>query len=535
MNLRQFFYGLCKYCNQPLGSFEDEKDKIICYQCEGYRRMDLSKALTLYDAKLNELRIQFRNNVKNCDIIHYLKNYVEWGEALVHTDEEDFLTLSSINIKSVGGIDFSRFVFSNFGIKWILEDLLLFNKVTDDYKNEIFLIPLKWLDHFKKKIYLENDLGYLILDKENNERFYFFEKLGFYFNSLHQFGLVNPKTINPDDFKKIKKEILKKEEDANYTKEFVNIHLPLYFVCLSYLQYPNINDRVFSFKDIVYHPIIIDYLGLIINEYKDQRARNQREWSKSNPYFKLLTIDQLKQDIPSINWTRNLENHIITSKFNPMSFPMLINVQNDHLIITPTRLKIALEMMFEQFAHKEISNLLSIIYERAFLKEVIDKLEEISCVIKDPVTSNYWINISDKKSSTFEFDILAFKNNNIFVIEAKSFHPSAFYYLKDAVNRREERVKHFQKQFTEKIKLWLINNLSTHDHEKFIKIKGRSKNLNANKYKKVIINFPRFFNDLKEINIIGLFVTQYKEFFKGYPNIDQIYFDDLQSYIDVLK
>ena len=267
---------------------------------------------------------------------------------------------------------------------------------------------------------------------------------------MNQFGLLNPNDINHQKYNEIKQELLEKEEDSDYVKEFVNLHLPLYFVCMCYAQYPNMHDRIFSFEDILYNPIVIDYLGYIIDEYKDKRAKSPEERSKEKPYFLNIDFNQLKSDIPKIHWNNMLYSHIVASQHNPLSYPLLIDYKNK-ILITPTRLKIAREMMFEKLLHDTVIGYLSVVYENEFQQKFLDLLEDNSCIVKDPVNNNYWIYISDKKNATFEFDIMAIYKDYILAIECKSFHPTAFYHLNEAISRRKERVKHYNKQFIEKI------------------------------------------------------------------------------------
>lgn len=75
-----------------------------------------------------------------------------------------------------------------------------------------------------------------------------------------------------------------------------------------------------------------------------------------------------------------------------MSFPLLIEYQNK-IFITPTRLKIAREMMFEKLLHDPISAYLSIVYEREFQQKTLDILEVNNCIVKDPINNDYWIYI----------------------------------------------------------------------------------------------------------------------------------------------
>ena len=531
MKIHYPLYGYCPNCEEPLGWIGGD---IFCYKCSDFKKLEKIKAISQYKDKLDKIRISFRNGIDNGHINRYFYNYLTYGEAIFGTEEKEYLTLSSERIKTVGFINFKKFVIGTLGIKWILEDLNFISKTSENYQDTIFSLPQEWIIYFQRLIYLENDLGNIIIDSNNNEKFYYHEKLKFYLNSLNQFGLLNPNEIKHEKYNEIKQEILEKEIDSKYVEEFAKIHLPLYFVCITYAQYPNMNDRIFSFEDILYNPIVIDYLGYIIDEYKDKRARSPEEWSKENPYFLSIDFNQLKSDIPKIFWNNTLASHIIASQYNPMSFPLLIEYQSK-IIITPTRLKIAREMMFEKLLHNLISAYLSIVYENEFQQKILDKLEENNCIVKDPVNNDYWIYISDKKNATFEFDIMAVYNNYILAIECKSFHPTAFYHLTDAINRREVRVKHYNKQFKEIIQTWFIKNLKNKSKSGYISINCRSKEIGAKKTKKYTLNLEDRFKSIEDKQIIGLFVTQYKEYFKGYPEIFQIHYEDLEDFLNNLN
>lgn len=192
-------------------------------------------------------------------------------------------------------------------------------------------------------------------------------------------------------------------------------------------------------------------------------------------------------------------------------------------------------MMFEKFLHNSISAYLSIVYENEFQQKILDKLEENNCIVKNPVNNDYWIYISDKKNATFEFDIMAVYNNYILAIECKSFHPTAFYHLTDAINRREERVKNYNNQFKEKIQPWFIKNLKNKSKSGYININCRSKEIGAIKTKKYTLNLEDRFENIEDKQIIGLFVTQYKEYFKGYLEIFQIHYEDLEDFLNNLN
>ncbi|MBN1800789.1 MAG: hypothetical protein JW891_04740 [Candidatus Lokiarchaeota archaeon] len=367
----------------------------------------------------------------------------------------------------------------------------------------------------------------------DNERFYYFEKLEFYFNSLNQFGMFDPTKLDKKENIEIIKELLKKEKNSEYAKQMAFIHIPLFFVCMAYQQYPNAEDRIFSFEDILYDPIVIDYLGYIYNQYKDKRARSPKEWSHDNPCFLYIDFNNLKKDIPKIEWNQMLKTHIISSQYNSMSFPLLIEYKGK-ILIAPTRLKIAREMIYERLLHNFIHSHLSIVSENDFQKKILDILEKNNCMVRDPLTNKYWIYISDKKKATFEFDILAVFNNYILVIECKAFHPTAFYHLLPTVEGRRKKVQYYSEQFKKKIHPWFCENLKK-SRLGHINIVCRSRDIGATKTKQFTLNLEDRIKYIDHKQIIGLFITQHKEYFKGYSNIFQIHYKDIEDFLDHLK
>ena len=523
--------NICDICSEPLGELQENRGTFFCYNCNGYIKMDLANSLHSIHTKLENLREKFKEEVINGHTDRYFCNYLTLGESLYSTDSLEYCAEVPDSNEEMIHINFIFFVVANLALKWILKDLNFKVNGNNDYKQEVFGIPLEWQSIFCKKVYIENNLGFYI-KKDDKEHFFFTQKLDNYHKSLNQFGLVEPTHISEEKMNRIVEDILEKEKDVDYIKRIINLDLPLTFVCMSYNQYPNMKDRIFSFEDILYDPSVIQIISDLHSYYRDKRPKTPEECDDSKKYFIVNKMQELKTELNHIKWDNDLRNHIIASQFNPMSIPLLILYKND-IVITPTRLKIAYEMMFERFVHNTISSVLSRVFELEFQKHS-RKIIKDSINIIDPITGETWENIIDKKNSNFEADIIGCMDDYIFVIECKSFHPAPFYHLMDARNRRKEQFNHSITQFKSKIKPWLIKCLAKKPKNGYIKINCR-KIMKDRKSKNFTMNFPLSFHGIDDDHIIGIYLTQLNETFNNSSNIIQINYEELEEFIKLLK
>ncbi len=169
MTSQNYLYGYCSDCGEPLGHFEGCSKQIFCYKCTSFTKLDDNNAITYYENELDKIRMEFRRGLVNGDINRYFANYLEFGEAILKTEDKEYLVIGSDKIDSVSSIDFNNFVIANIGTKWILEDLNYIYKFGIDYQEEISTLPKKWLIYFQRLVYLENNLGFIIIDKNKNK------------------------------------------------------------------------------------------------------------------------------------------------------------------------------------------------------------------------------------------------------------------------------------------------------------------------------------------------------------------------------
>ena len=71
MKSQDFDYGYCSICQEPLGFFGDVSDDIFCYNCSGYKKLEIEKAISYYREELDNIRLEFRNGINNRHIDRY--------------------------------------------------------------------------------------------------------------------------------------------------------------------------------------------------------------------------------------------------------------------------------------------------------------------------------------------------------------------------------------------------------------------------------------------------------------------------------
>lgn len=520
--------GYCKRCGEPLGFIENYN--IFCYKCSGYEKSDITISINEYEKKLELLRLKFRNGIINGNVKKYLYEFLQIGEESSRSQRFSPFPNIPIPIQSpLANWDALIYVITNLGIKWILEDLNYYYKGSEEFSQEILSIPNEWLIIFAEKTNIENDLGINIKDHEGNIYHYYFQKWIFYGDSLYQYGIVDPVKINTEEYIEMTKNMVEKESDLIYMNNFVRYRLPIIFLSALYFIYPDKKEKMFSFDDIfnvsesnINQSFLEPYsIAKIYTFYSRKRSLLEKQTNK-RLLFIHRTLSELKYDLKNLPWYENLLPYfIISSQVNPMSFPLLVQF-NNIIIITPSRLEIVTLLMYEKINHKKIHKKLHNEFEKVFQEKVKNFFEEIGVIVVDPINKECWTNIMDKKKNNFEFDLLGLYEDNILIIECKSFRPAPFYHLKEYQERRKKQFVRFERQFNEKIKPWLMNCLKNGNKKEYLEINCYKKNSGP-----ITLHIPEKYSNASVNNIFGLYITQLNEYFKCESNIIQIYFYDI--------
>ena len=269
---------------------------------------------------------------------------------------------------------------------------------------------------------------------------------------------------------------------------------------------------------------------MIVNKTEEKLGPTLNELFEKGIYFISIPSDKFFNEFPLIPEGYYL---IVASKSNPMSIPLLIQFKNE-IIITPTRLRLVKVLMRENLRHKKISINISKESEIKFQGIIEEILIKNKVNIIDPITNTKWINIRKKSGSfAFEADIIGIYNEYILIIECRSFYPHPFMFLLNnkEKNKRLDKFIKSENQFKSKIKPWLMSELRKPPKRGYFSVECSQfdiLNKNSNKY---IMNFPNNFHNISQERIVGLYITQLDECFRGKYEIDQIYYKNLVEYL----
>ena len=524
--------GLCSICGNPLGFSKLGSREYYCYKCENYERLTTSDCVQSCNRNLKKLRESFRDLVLHGDAKRYLKSYLNILETIFVSDQNEIAPNLDVKRK-IEVLPYNQpfFITMSLAIKWILEDINYKTKQDGDFSQEKATnILIQWFTLFLQKVLLENDLGTFISKLNSNQKvFYYYQYFDFYQDSLDEYSNFSKGELTPQNYDEKIAKYLENRNNPEDIIEFVKFDFPLTYICSLYNLYPNTEDRMFSFKDIAADYGVPIILKKIIDIYDVKRSLNFDDLKlPGKNFFATTNFEQLRLDISNIHWSPDIFYSIfVTSKRNPMSFPLLIEFSNE-IYVSPTRLKIALRLMKQKLIHEKQSNFLSEYFEVDFQNKVLSKLTDMGMKTVDPISNLELVNLKDKKNGTFELDILGYDSENIYIVECKSFHPHPFYMLKEDRERRKLNLLKFKSQFLEKIKPWLIEGLNKKTLNKHITIQAYQNKPQAKKGKPFQISLPKRFMNVTPKNIVSLYVTQLNEIFPDVQTVHQLYYKDLQ-------
>ena len=524
--------GSCSVCGKPLGFSKLGLKEYYCYKCEGYVILPIGDCIQYCNQLLQKLRESFRDLILEGDARRYLRSFLNVLETIFVSGSNEAAPIIELD-KKIEILPFNQefFINMNLAIKWILEDLNYKYKSSNDFSMDIASnIIIQWYTRFQQKIFLENELGIFISrDGSEKKEFYYYKYLDFYQDSLDEYSIFQKDELTPKNYDDKITEFLKKRKDPKTIIEFVKYDFALTYICSLYNRYPNKEDRMFSFEDIIAGFDIPIILKKIIDIYDEKRSLNFTDLSlPGKNFFAITNLSQLKRDLKNIPWSFEIFYYLfVSSQKNPMSFPLLIEFGKE-IFVSPTRLKIALRLMKQKLLHTQVSNFLSSNFEIEFQNNVVSSLKNKGIETEDPFSHCDLINLLDKKKGKFEIDILGYDEENIYIIECKSFHPHPFYMLKENRGRRKKNLTRFNSQFTDNIKPWLINKLKNDSLNGRIVIDCYQKDIRNKKGNSFQFSLPERFQDILPEKIFGLYITQLNEFFPDVQTVQQIYYKYLR-------
>ncbi len=523
--------GSCSVCGKPLGSSKLGSKKYYCYNCENYVILPIEDCIQSCNQILQKLRDSFRELVVEGDARRYLRSYLNVLETISVSDASESAPIIDVD-KKIEILPFNQalFITMNLAIKWILEDLNYKYKSSHNFSMDIASnISAQWFRIFQQKIFLENDLGIFISGYGSHKKeFYYYQYIDFYEDSLNEYSTFHKGELTPKNYDEKITEFFEKRKNPENINELVKFDFPLTYICSLYNLYPNKEDRMFSFTDITADHSVPIILKKIIDIYDEKRSLNFADLQlPGKNFFATTNLEQLRQDIKNIPWSLEIFYYIfVSSQKNPMSFPLLIEFGNE-VYVSPTRLKIALKLIKQKLLHTHESNFLSQNFEIEFQNKVLSILKNKGIKTEDPISNLELINLKNKKKGTFEIDILGYDEENIYIIECKSFHPHPFYMLKENRERRKLNLKRFNSQFSDKIKPWLINGLNNKPLNGHITIQCYQEEIRTKKGYSFQFSLPEIFMNISPKKIIGFYITQLNEIFPDIQSVHQLYYKDI--------
>lgn len=531
----QFLYnnskGLCSVCGQPLGSSKLGSKEFYCYNCENYVILPIDKCIQNCNQILRRLRESFRELILEGDARRYLRSYLNVLETIFVSDTNEIAPIVDVDTKiEILPYNQSFFITMNLAIKWILEDLNYKLESSNKFSMKIASnINAQWFKIFQQKTFLENDLGIFISRFGSDKKeFYYYQYLDFYQDSLDEYSTFHKDELTSKNYYEKITEFFEKRKNPENVIELARFDLTLTYLCSLYNLYPNKEDRMFSFNDIIAGYDVPIILKKIIDIYDEKRSLVLDDLKiPGNNFFAITNHAQLMQDLKNVPWSPEiLYNIFVSSQKNPVSFPLLIEFGNE-IYVSPTRLKVALKLIKQRLIHTLESNFLSKNFEIEFQKRIISILKNKGIKTEDPISNLELINLKDKKNDTFEIDILGYDEENIYIIESKSFHPHPFYMLKEDRERRKLNLLRFNSQFSENIKPWLINRLANKPINRYITIQCYQQDIRTTKGNLFQLSLPERFMNISPKKIVGLYITQLNEIFSDIQSIHQLYFKDI--------
>ena len=381
----------CEYCGEHLGFIKNYD--FFCYKCCNYKKIDEDICINECEIKLVKLREKFRRVIVNENIERHLYTFMNISEFSCKFHSSPSQNNLNLKIKrEFVYLNIYNLVVTTIGLNWIMEDLNHYSNKLSSLYSELPLQILKdWINLFRKKIFLENELGFFIENETGIIYYYYTKTWVLYEKSLSQFGFVEPEYISDDlDLLHGSLDQMKKfEKDKDILKKFVEKDFSLRLISSLYDVYPDRFNKLFSFEDILYDDSgMIPYaLQRIYNYFDTKRSHDFEEVRNSGkPLFIKTSYTDLIQSIPELPWFDKIFNLLlISSQFNPVSFPFLIKLKED-VYILPYRTRLAYIFMNEKLNHLKNHNELSKQNELRFKNLVSDILSRNGNEIKNPTS-----------------------------------------------------------------------------------------------------------------------------------------------------
>ncbi len=300
-----------------------------------------------------------------------------------------------------------------------------------------------------------------------------------YRNNLEEFNITSKDKIESLDKRDFIKKRLKEidEIDRGDVDEFKKLKEKINYIlfesCYNGLNYVFPDPEMFSFKEIKDNIHVLDFLKEL---YSISRERKDND----NLFFRMPKA-QFFEVANKYNYdSSKLYDMFVSLENDFKNFPLLIEI-NEKIILCPETIFLVCGFLTYKFNKETINTLLS---GFEFEDMVSEKFKTMGFSIEDPNNPKLTLQGRKTKNGKREIDLIAYDNENIWVIECKD---QGLWKLDPKIlweNRKEYRIKDIKKEI---------------------------KNKHLERVQFVKENYNSYFGFKKDYNIHGIIITRIKE------------------------
>jgi len=483
--------NFCEICNSEL--FLDYHNGFWCPNCEDIKPIEKFESLQICRSIINELKGEIDIYCKDFSYDHLLKAACEFREYDAKTK-----------------------IFSNvsFGLLHIISTTLLIKKILDgahgaktkkDYKLSLQCI-LECIHELvvakNSKALIKEDFGNLFLFSEVKHRT---KNLELYCQEYKDYYVL----IERASWKQFIKNLENAANIASTTRiRELNDRPPLNFNLIKNDKIkPPLNQNIIRFLEMTYNSFYLVYYDRKLFEFPEIELNKQSFTFFNNLYifayerFQMLTQNRVVRITLEefYELARNVKlnpekafNMFVSSPGNVHQFPIMIYHKNN--IIIPPDTMFMLTAFFDYKLH--MAEYGSLKDGKVFEIQVEEELKGLDFKLDDPKQQGLFLRnrkikfTNDQgKVQSRDIDRLAYKNSFLLVIECKDKGPTSKFIHKE---ERKNRVQYIKDEINEK---------------------------HVDRVKYVEQNYKKHFGFKKDMKVIGLFVTRFKEDITEYKGI----------------
>ncbi len=531
---------ICSKCNSLLLTKELNKIFPICPNCNGFKIFKLEQAVIYYNQEIFNHEVLFKANFSQ-NSFHKL---IDFGMLLRDLRSLDVSNLYGSEVRSDGTHVFSYYYFT---VGELLIRFLHNNPISGEFEDfdieKLIEWILKYYDilHKKQKIKQENAI---LVEHDNKYHFYYTNQYVEFMKSLEDFGIGSKNDVNQlskqaeilethfgDDIYELSRILL-----------FANLYIYLPGTMTSYLSidfelkmahnYGETKEDKKKIEEEKLKYLIFTRKVILfwISEIEKSKYNNKDRFSIGASQFKHQTINFLK----SKSFYRDFIQPFIASFKNNKHCAIFINnTKDDKIYFTKNSLDTYAKIFEIQIEYKDLKIIAEDKMNMYFSKKVSSILEDFGFQMHDNSNPPILLEELQIKKNAPEWDLMGIKENELYIIELKAFHPSIKFEYPHAKKRRDKRYNKFEYQFlkpTTGILDWIRENFIINYPSKGKITLRKSHIRNEVQSPNLILNFSP---NLKIEKIIPVYINQLNEIpYIENPKVNIICFRDLNEFIE---